>query len=65
MNKGFTLIELIVVLAIIGILIGVVVSSYSAAKNKGKSNPCKEYENYKIENVPVKCYEYFKINRVE
>lgn len=35
MKKGFTLIELIVVLAIIGILSGVVLGSFQKAKEKG------------------------------
>lgn len=37
MNKGFTLIELMVVIAIVGILSSVVISSYNTAVSKKKA----------------------------
>jgi prepilin-type N-terminal cleavage/methylation domain-containing protein len=42
MKKGFTLIELIVVVAILGILTSVVISSYNSAKSKSKEGQTKD-----------------------
>ena len=59
MKKGFTLIEVIVLIAIIGILASVVLFSLNSAGKKEELN-CKKYENTSIKRVPKECLDYFK-----
>ena len=50
-NKGFTLVEVIMVVAILGIIIGIAVPSYIAISNNIKS---KNYEQ-KVDNIKAKA----------
>lgn len=57
--KGFTLIELLVVIAFIGIFTGIVLAFLGNAPNPP---PCEEYRNYRLQNLPVRCLEFFKVS---
>ena len=60
-NKGFTLVEVIMVVVILGIIIGVAVPSYIAVSNNIKN---KTYDQ-KIDNIKAKALEYANDNNVE
>ena len=60
-KKGFTLVELIGVVVILGIIIGIAVPSYIAVSNNIKE---KNY-NQKIDNIKSKALEYATDNNVE
>ena len=60
-NKGFTLVEVIMVVAILGIIIGIAVPSYIAISNNIKT---KSYEQ-KVDNIKAKALEYANDNNVE
>ena len=60
-NKGFTLVEVIMVVVILGIIIGIAVPSYIAISNNIKT---KNYEQ-KIDNIKAKALEYASDYNVE
>ena len=60
-KKGFTLVELIGVVVILGIIIGIAVPSYIAVSNNIRS---KNYDQ-KIDNIKAKALEYANDNNVE
>ena len=60
-KKGFTLVEVIGVVVILGIIIGIAVPSYIAVSNNIKE---KNY-NQKIDNIKSKALEYATDNNVE
>ncbi len=60
-NKGFTLVEVIMVLVILGIIIGIAVPSYIAVSNNIRS---KNYDQ-KMDNIKAKALEYAMDNNVE
>lgn len=62
MKKGFTIIELLVVLAIIGILTSVVIASVNRS-NQPLEVTCDSYKDWGIQYLPVKCFSYFGVNR--
>ncbi len=60
-NKGFTLVEVIMVVVILGIIIGIAVPSYIAVSNNIRS---KNYDQ-KMDNIKAKALEYARDNNVE
>ena len=60
-NKGFTLVEVIMVVVILGIIIGIAVPSYIAVSNNIRS---KNYDQ-KMDNIKSKALEYATDNNVE
>lgn len=66
MNKGFTIVELLIVIVIIGVLGSIVVTTLSSIQEKNseaeqKDSSCEMYSNWVAEDLPVGCYEYFKV----
>lgn len=70
MNKGFTLIELIVVIAILSLLGSVILASFNSAKKvvaekeSKKEATCSELGEVKVADLPVRCYEWYGINKI-
>lgn len=60
-NKGFTLVEVIMVVVILGIIIGIAIPSYIAISNNIKT---KSYEQ-KVDNIKAKALEYASDYNVE
>jgi len=61
MTKGFTLVELIIVIAIISILTSVIMTTFTGSANVETSNTnCFKYETKALKYVPAECYSYFK-----
>ena len=60
-NKGFTLVEVIMVVVVLGIIIGIAVPSYIAVSNNIRS---KNYDQ-KMDNIKAKALEYANDNNVE
>ena len=60
-KKGFTLVEVVIVVVILGIIIGIAVPSYIAVSNNIKE---KNY-NQKMDNIKSKALEYATDNNVE
>ena len=60
-NKGFTLVEGLMVVVILGIIIGIAVPSYIAVSNNIRS---KNYDQ-KMDNIKAKALEYAMDNNVE
>ena len=60
-KKGFTLVEVVIVVVILGIIIGLAVPSYIAVSNNIKE---KNY-NQKMDNIKSKALEYATDNNVE
>ena len=60
-NEGFTLVEVIMVVVILGIIIGIAVPSYIAVSNNIRR---KNYDQ-KMDNIKSKALEYAKDNNVE
>ena len=60
-KKGFTLVEVIMMVVILGIIIGIAVPSYIAVSNNIKE---KNY-NQKMDNIKSKALEYATDNNVE
>lgn len=56
--KGFTIVELLVVIAVIGILAGIGIVSYSSSQNRAK----KESFNATVQQAKLKLGEYFTDN---
>jgi len=64
-NKEISLIELLIVIAILGILSAAILSSLSTTKEKIKKiDDCNMYNNSTINRVPAKCLKYFGINSI-
>ena len=69
-NKGFTLVELVIVIAILAILVGLLAPQYTKYVEKSKKSAdvnnmdelIKAVEVYVIDNAILQCY--YKINRV-
>ena len=59
MNKGFTLLEVIIVVAIVGIFISVILVTLSAGSER-EERPCSEFSNYRMESLPVRCIPYYR-----
>lgn len=55
-KKGFTLVELMVVVAIIGILVVIAVPVYKNSQNKAEQNACKA--NQRTINGAIQLYKY-------
>lgn len=59
-ENGFTIVELLIVLTVIGILIGLIVSVVIGAKDYHYTAPsCDNYSNYSQKDIPARCVKYF------
>ncbi len=62
MKKGFSFIELLVLIAIAGILVCVVLVGYNDAKNKipqTEAEYCAEQADFSMRWLPAKCIKYY------
>ena len=57
-NKGFTLLELLIVIAIVGLLVSIVVGSIKNSKKTPKERCLEKMEVLTIKDLPVACLKY-------
>ena len=69
MKKGFTLIELFIAIGIVGVIVLTMIAviadkEQKITKEQEIQKTCERYKDYTIEKLPVKCLEYFQVNKL-
>ena len=73
MKKGFTLIELYIVIGMVGVIVLTMIVGVKNAQQSDQQRredkeiqkkTCERYKDYTIEKLPVKCLEYFQVNKL-
>lgn len=62
-SSGFTIVELLIVLVIVGILATLVVTTFKGIQERKEGRSCDYYQNHKVEDLPAKCLDYFNAKR--
>lgn len=59
-NKGTTVIEMIVIIAIVGILASVIMSALGDANSDSPQDSCARFKDYQAQAIPGRCISYFQ-----
>lgn len=61
--QGFTIVELLIVIVVLAILVVLCITTVAGiSSKKNDESSCETYRNTTLENLPARCFDYFRYN---